>query len=457
MNRRQFLKYNAYGLAAVALGSLAVRSSGQAAGALALSMEEAMVEMVDGTPVYHWVFKLAGEPLPRFPGPLIFARTGDPVTLEITNNLDEPHEFRILGAGPGGTDIVSTPAVIPPDGGTATLSFTPAEAGTFMYLDPRNAPVNRVLGLHGTLVVLPHAVKEHTLVNTPYTAPTAQLQQLFNDLGATAHFPGDPWIPLRPADEPANPNLPAAAERFLYRTRIWVFLDVDPRFNALAAAGRNAEPGGGIAPAVFQRDFLPRYFLINGKSGVFASLGDHGTHLEGFIGEPHVLRILNAGLVTHSLHLHGNHFYILAVGNAVLNSVAAIDTMTLRTVEGDVLADDSGIPTSQKQLLRSSSRVDCLVPFIRPPDIPGDPSIPLRDLIPEELSLVLGGVSQSHLEYPMHDHTEPSQTAAGGNYPQGAACHLLFHGDLDKVKFPEGSRRVSSTSTRSSGGHSGKH
>jgi hypothetical protein len=456
MNRREFLKYNAYGLAAVAVGSLSVRSSGQAAGAIALSMEEAMVEMVDGTPVYHWVFALRGESRPRFPGPLIFAATGDPVTIEVTNNLDEPHEFRILGAGPGGADIVSTPAVIPPNGGTAGLSFVPQAAGTFMYLDPRNAPVNRVLGLHGALVVLPSSAKEQTGVNTPYTAPTAQVQQLFDDLGVAAHFPGDPWIPLRPADAPANPNLPAGAERFLHRTRVWVFLDVDPRFNILAAAGGNAEPGGGITPAVFQRDFLPRYFLLNGKSGAFASVSDHGTHLEGFIGEPHVLRILNAGLVTHSLHLHGNHFYVLAVGNSVPESVAAIDTMTLRTVEGDVLADDSGIPTSQKQLLRGSSRIDCLVPFIRPPDIAGDPGIPLRDLIPEELSLVLGDVSQSHLEYPMHDHTEPSQTAAGGNYPQGAVCHMVFHGDVDKVPFPEGRVRIART-TSTSGGHRGKH
>jgi hypothetical protein len=56
----------------------------------------------------------------------------------------------------------------------------------------------------------------------------------------------------------------------------------------------------------------------------------------------------------------------------------------------------------------------------------------------------------------MHDHTEPSQTAAGGNYPQGAACHLLFHGDLDKVPFPEGSVRIART-TGTGGGHGGKH
>jgi hypothetical protein len=87
--------------------------------------------------------------------------------------------------------------------------------------------------------------------------------------------------------------------------------------------------------------------------------------------------------------------------------------------------------------------VDWLVPFIRPPDIPGSPDIPLRELIPNELALTIEGpngspgVRQSPLIYPMHCHNEPSQTAAGGNYPQGAVVHIEFLGDLDGVDFPE--------------------
>lgn len=78
--------------------------------------------------------------------------------------------------------------------------------------------------------------------------------------------------------------------------------------------------------------------------------------------------------------------------------------------------------------------VDWLLPFIRPPDIPG-PDIPLRDLIPQELATVLI-TPQSPLEYPMHGHTEIDQTAAGGNYPQGMITHFTITGDLDKVPFP---------------------
>jgi hypothetical protein len=46
---------------------------------------------------------------------------------------------------------------------------------------------------------------------------------------------------------------------------------------------------------------------------------------------------------------------------------------------------------------------------------------------------VIGGVpihmSMSPLCYPMHDHTEPSQTSQGGNYNLGLIAGLNFTGD----------------------------
>ncbi|MFU8856379.1 MAG: hypothetical protein ACNA8S_05160, partial [Deferrisomatales bacterium] len=167
-------------------------------------------------------------------------------------------------------------------------------------------------------------------------------------------------------------------------------------------------------PLVMRNEFLPRYFTINGKSGVFAS-HDHDTLLEGRIGQPMLVRILNAGLFTHSDHLHANHFYVTAVNGQVRDNVYFIDTY-------HIFPED---------------RVDWLVPFNRPPDIPGDPATPLRVLLAQELDLVLGDVPQSPLEYPMHCHMEQSQTAAGGNYPQGAITHLEILGDLDGVDFPQ--------------------
>lgn len=398
MKRRDFIKMGITGLAAITVGSVKIpglfrTEAFAAAQTIDLSMEAAMVEMVDGSQVFHWLFA-STQTGPSFPGPVLFATTGDDITINITNTLFEPHAFQILG-----TRILTPP--IPP-GQTRSVSFKAPAAGTYLYLDPLNDPVNRVLGLHGALIVSPAAG------NTPYNYPTAAVQHLFNDLGTTDHFPK-----FKPND-PASP-IGWQPDRF----RIWLQHQIDPAFNAQARADYLAARASTITAAQMKANFLPRYFTISGKSGAFAS-HDHAIELRGRIGQPMLVRILNAGLFTHSNHLHANHFYVTAVNNAVRDNVFFIDSLMIKPLD----------------------RIDWLVPFERPPDIAGDKNIPLRTLIPNELAMTIEGpngspgVPQSPLAYPMHCHMEPSQTAAGGNYPQGSVTDIYFEGDLDGVDFP---------------------
>lgn len=440
ISRRQFLGLGMCGLAGVAIGSLGDNSllgASFAQGATAtlsisLSFDEALVEMVDKEPVYHWLFKLPQLALPSFPGPVIFATEGEQIDITLLNNLDEDHAFEVLRVAGSFSGPIAP-------GSSRTVSFVAPAPGTYLYLDPLNAPVNRVMGLHGAFIVLPRDVRENTVVNTPYSQPTANVQRLFNDLGNSAHFPGDPWIPIRPGNAAADAHLPADIERFLFRTRIWLFTQVDPRLNELV---RTLGAGAVFDAVQFQRDFLPRYFLINGRSGVFAA-HDHASALEGFIGEPFLVRQLNAGLATPSNHLHSNHYYVLAINNVVQENVVQPDTMSLTPVQ-----TQAGDP-----FFTGGSTVDWLVPLIRPHDIPGNPATPLRELIPEELSLVIGNVPQSPLRYPMHDHTEQSQTAAGGNYPQGDVTDILFLGDVDKIPFPTSTTSAGTSVSVGSGRH----
>ena len=380
MDRREFLKTGAAGIAFLSLKTLGCSSSpGYRGTTFWLNITAALFEMIDGRTVFMWSFE-DPQSGPRMPGPVIQVTEGDPVRVYITNTLTENHAFTVPGVAESG--------VIAP-GATAVVTFTAPAAGTYMYFDPLNAPVNRVLGLHGAMVVLPRAG------NTPYTTPTPAVQRLFDDLGTTAHFP-------RHALSPAGWQ----RDRF----RVWVHNQVDPVFNDFA---QNGVP---IDPAEMVATFLPRYFTINGRSGAFSSHAPD-TVLTGRIGQPMLVRILNAGLFVHSDHLHANHFYVTAVNNVVGQNAVSADTW----------------------IINPRDRVDVLVPFIRPPDIPGDQNTPLRDLIPNELALVIGGddgVPQSPLVYPMHCHNEPSQTAAGGNYPQGAVTHIEFLGDIDGVDFP---------------------
>lgn len=384
MKRRDFLRYGLVGIVTLSTGCFArgprpallskqVVHHSHHVFDIPLNITEALFEMVDGTPVYLWSFE---DPAmgPRFPGPVIEAMEGDEINITLTNTLDENHAFAI-------PEVVDSGLIAP--GETKTVRFAAPTAGTYLYLDPLNAPVNRVLGLHGAMVVLPHNGG-----NIPYSSPTPFVRELFDDLGRAAHFPGEPWIPSR--------------------TKIWLFHSVDPRFNAMAMEGLE------IDPVQFVDEYLTRYFTINGESGAFAS-HNHDTVPSGRVGQPHLIRIVNADIDVHSPHIHGNHVYVTAINGQPRENAQLVDTFT-------VFPED---------------RVDWLLPFIRPPDIPGDPSIPLRDLIPNELAMVLGSVPQSPLTYPMHGHDELSQTAAGGNYPQGLVTTWEITGDLDGVDFPE--------------------
>ncbi len=407
LSRRTFLKYAGIALAIVAPGvAILSRLPGGLLGSVAgqgspgryrLSITEALVEMVDGKLVYMWAFKdldTTRNPsgLPRVPGPVLEATAGGSIKVEVTNDLPQNHAFAIPGV------FTSGPI---PSGVTRQFDIPISEAGTYMYIDPLNEPANRVLGLHGAVVVLP------TKGNTPYSYPTANVQRLFNDLGNAKQFPGEPWK--------------------RERTRIWLFHQVDPAVHKMARDG--ADPKDIAAFLKTSGLFKPRYFTINGDSGAFAA-HNHSVVPSGRIGQPHLVRILNAGLVTHSPHIHGNHVYVLSVNNAVQRNVVLIDTWTVKPMD----------------------RVDWLLPFVRPPNIPGDPAKPLRDLIPTELKLVLGGVPQSPLKYPMHCHTEMSQTAAGGNYPQGLVTGFDITGDLDQdFPVPPGGRGESHSH------HSGSH
>ncbi len=379
MERRQFIQYGLTGLAAILVNAPAgipkiFRESEALAAAqtVDLTFSEAIIEMVDFTQVYFWAFQTPTLG-PRVPGPIILANEGDPITVKLTNALDEPHAFSIPG-------VVDSGPILP--GESKVITFTAPKAGTYLYLDPLNAPVNRVLGLQGAMIVSPVSG------NTPYSSPTPNAQSLFNDLGNSPHFPGNPWNPAR--------------------YWIWLLNNIDPNFNTLALNNQF------ISPADLKQNFLPRYFTINGRSGFF-SAKNPDTAPEGRVGEPALIRILNAGLAIHSLHIHGNHVYVLALNGLVQKNIFLVDTF----------------------LVRPMQRMDWLLPFIKPPDIPPAANWPPT----EELNLILGGVRQSPLGFPMHDHTEMSQTAAGGNYPLGMVTDWEITGDITlpggPVDFPK--------------------
>ena len=394
MKRRTFMQIGAAGGAAAAIGlktaSGIARSSDTE---FALTISPANTELIDGT----WVYVLAYFLGSNRPSPEIRVTEGEEISITVTNKDKQVHGFAIPGIPPA-----TIPAIEP--GATAHVVFKAPWAGSFLYVDPYKEPLNRILGLHGAFIVEAKEGKTPLGSETPYSGPkqTPQVQALFDALGGgDPRFPGDQW-----------------RRNDLRRDKLWLFSQTDPALNARVAAGEMVDP------AKVKANFVPRYFTINGLSGYDTAIHE-GSHSDddddddwddrddddrdsndlidddnpagrimpsGKEGEPCLVRTMNAGLATHSVHIHGNHCFILSGVDSEYRNECALYCFERDTWQ-----------------LGPMQRIDVLLPFKRPPDIPLSAWPPKDEPFP--------------LRYVMHCHFELSQTAGGGNYPQGAVTH----------------------------------
>jgi hypothetical protein len=296
-----------------------------------------------------------------FPERTLLAETGSRIKLRVHNRLSRPHELALHNAA--GTGFLARTKRIAP-GGAAVLDIAAPAPGVYIFSDPGNAPVERVLGLFGVLVVVPTASK---------------------------------WLPY-----PGGPEFE--------RQWVWICHDVDDRWARTEANGGTVDPRR--TPAV------PRYFTLNGRSG-FQSLGistdeaanhvrEEETLISGYPRDVDVrnfsrrpgqlVRLVNPGIVKHQMHFHGNHVWTVRRND-------------MRYPRSGALVDAAGhVVLQQWEDVVELDPMDCkdsVIPIKRPPDA---------------LDVVWRNRT-TDWEYPMHCHAEPSQTAAGGMYPGGLVAH----------------------------------
>lgn len=168
------------------------------------------------------------------------------------------------------------------------------------------------------------------------------------------------------------------------KQQFWIFHDIDPIWHSRIRDGRT--PG---------TRYSPRYFTLNGLSGRppgapgamnpdIDSMYDPRSQLKGRIGDRTLLRVMNSGLCQQSVHCHGNHVEWLTDNGNIRPDVWSKDCIYL---EGNM------------------GKCDLIYPFERFPD-----AYPRT----------------SKGKYPMHLHTEMSQTAGGGLYMFGAITEIIF-------------------------------
>ncbi|NLG83255.1 MAG: multicopper oxidase domain-containing protein [Firmicutes bacterium] len=259
--------------------------------------KEGYLSTPDGNSIYFWGFAAAADAPAQLPGPLLLARAGERVTVNLTNLLAVPVSLVFSGQGrieagggparpqydPDGR-LFSFTDVAAPDGGTMSYSFTPAFPGTFLYHSGANPPVQVPMGLYGALVV-------------------------------------------RPADY--DPALPAYKTAYGFgtgtefdREYLLVTGEIDPELHRATAAG---------TPYPIHR-FKPRYWTLNGRCAPDTMLPDGVAHLphqpRGAMimaqpGERVLLRYAGAGVDSHPLHPHGNHTRIVGLDGRLLQNGTA--------------------------------------------------------------------------------------------------------------------------------------
>ena len=332
MKRRDFLIAGTASLAGSVLGSAGLIAWSPRAHAATITktfyITDGFITQPDGVNVYFRGFSPSSNSL-AVPGAQLVAQEGDTVRITIVNRLSSSHSFKIDGVMDSGRIY---------GGQTRTIEFQANNAGTYLYYDARNAPYNRLSGLHGGFAVMPGGSN-----NELYGGSPTFVQQYF-----------------------------------------WVFHDIDPVWHN-AFSNRNTP----------NTPYTPRYFTLNGLSArppgspgahdpAVDAMADPLSALHGHVGDRALIRVLNPGMCHQSVHTHGNHMEWLTENGQIRDDVWSKDCIYL---EGNM------------------GKFDAIYPFEAPPDA---------------WPPVTTGA------YPMHLHTEMSQTAGGGLYMFGALTDIFF-------------------------------
>jgi FtsP/CotA-like multicopper oxidase with cupredoxin domain len=339
MDRRSFLKASGAGLATTLMGTGMLSWTPRSEAATISKtyyINDGTRAMPDGVSVYFQSFGDSATTL-HLPATSIICQEGDTLSISVVNRLLKTHNFVIGGLKAGDPPLASTGNIA--SGATGTINFTipSGAAGSYLFYDNVTS-YNRYLGLHGGLAIMPSGSS-----TTLYSGSPTFKKQLF-----------------------------------------WIFNDIDPVLN-------NAVQLNGTIPTTF----TPRYFTINGLSSrppgatgfgdpTVDAMADPRSKLSGSIGDRTLLRILNAGMCSHSVHTHANHMEWLTNNGTKRPSVWKKDSLYLRNNLG---------------------KIDSIFPFSPPPD-------------------AYPAVTTGH--FPMHLHDEMSQTAGGGLYQFGSMTEIEF-------------------------------
>src|SRR6202158_6341314 len=313
-----------------------------AVGTFNLTAQQAYLNQPDGEQVYSWGYGCVGTaafaattlinascPLMQVPGPTLIVTEGQPVTVNLTNNLPTAAgNTSILFPGftvtsSGGVQGLLTMEAAP--GTTVSYTFTASSPGTRAYYSGTQSDLQIEMGLYGAIIVLPSRVPANC--NTGLAAANLAAETFWSEKDfRLSHAAYD------------------HAETCYDREYLFQFAEMDSNIHHQALAQVMARTGCvagamGGSLEVPTEPYHPAYFLINGRSMPDDMDGNYAPEYphQPYNGNPHMhpgeqvlIRVIGTGRWQHPFHEHGNHVRILGRdGNLILSASNSAATPAL--------------------------------------------------------------------------------------------------------------------------------
>lgn len=235
----------------------------------------------DGEQIYIWGYSLKNEKGSAvFASPTLEVNEGDRVEVTLTNigakkkgskRLAHTIHFHGLDTDQRNDGVPHTSVAIQ-EGESFKYSFVATHAGTYFYHCHVDTIEHLQMGMFGALIV-----KAKGGVNQAWT------------------------------DGPAYD-----------KDYVLLLNEIDPRWHQAVEQGKPYD----------RTDFHPAYWTMNGKAYPDTEL-DPSTMIEGKVGETVLIRMINAGYQSHSFHMHGYHFKVIASDGRPLPQPLTKDTILL--------------------------------------------------------------------------------------------------------------------------------
>ena len=255
-----------------------------------LTTKTGYVETPDGNSILMWAFDDTAGGF-QFPGPNMCVNEGETVTVTVHNTLDEP--VSVVFPGQENVDASGDPGLLTaeaPPGGTATYSFTASHPGTYLYESGTDPAKQVEMGLYGALIV----------------RPAGHPNWAYND--SSTRF------------DPA-------------REYLLLFSEIDPELHHAVETGgdydvntlhnRYFEINGREFPDTIQNNFDSS--LPSQPYGALVRLQPYDASTNSL---PVLVRMVNAGLLNHPFHPHGNHFRLVGRDGRELLTPGGADAST---------------------------------------------------------------------------------------------------------------------------------